>query len=512
MSYASTRLNTQNQFDLSARYLNRTGKHLNESLDMKEVILPERRRANIREAKTVFSGLPTFALLEESMQSIVDVQENIYALKDQRQPFADLKHTYSFILYVFDVMQKVLQDDFIDVWEQMNLHNCATGSLVLYKIIHNSFDANHTETWQSALSLRLEEKLIVSKTALHNLDRVHDAYNNAVPLVNNRVTPEGRYEFLCITSALFPQTLEINETYIHLRGHLQKYIQNINGLISMYNTNCRKRHTCTQSYNYTAGVIESLVEYEKDLRKYQSLVVRKPLNRILAEQKLFFNSKNERSIRINNSIVETNSLDDGARTAFKRYTEFSRTRVTDTIAEYLDNLQAKRLGSKLDLAGEIMSDRFTVPLETFMNTVSGIVDSVSKMVSSTTVNQQDKCLLIVDASRRTLVRSFIVKMYDHYKNTTGPAKANMDKDFFYLEKIPKLMKLVRGELSSLDCWYFMKDDKPRMFLFQNFTRLLKHLSLRNLTSYKKKLELFLETTRLDGKFFRYVLPYSQNKD
>ena len=511
MSYASTRLNTQNQFDLSTRYLNRTGKHLNESLDMKEIILPERRRANIREIKTVLRGLPSGWLTETSW-SVNEVMAQIYYLKRQQPPFTHFKHTYRFISNVFDVMQKVLQEDFINVWEQMNLHNCATGFLVLYKIMHNSFDANHTETWQSALSLRLEEKLIASKTALQNLDRVHDAYNNAVPLVNNRVTPEGRYDFLCITSELFPQTLEINETYIHLRGHLQKYIQNISGLISLFNANCHKGHTCTQSYNYSAGFREDIVEYEKDLRKYESLVVRKPLKRILAEQKLFFNSKNERSLRINNSIVETDSLFHVVRTAEKRYREFTKTRVTDTIAEYLDNLKAKRLGSKLDLAGEIMSDRFTVPLETFMNTLSGIVYSLSKMVSSTNANHKDKCYVIIDASRCTLVRLFIVKMYDHYKNTTGPAKANMDKDFFYLENSTILMMLVRGELSWIDCWYFPKYVTPRMTRIQILTRLIKDLSLRNLTSYKKRLESFLETTRLDGQFFRYVLSYSQNKD
>ena len=293
MSYASTRLNTENQFDLSARYLNRTGKHLNESLDMKEFILPERSRANIRETETVLRGLPTIALFEETKRSIREVRGNSYDLMEERQPFADFKYTYGFILYVFDVMQTVLQDDFIDVWEQMNLYNCATVSLVLYKIIHNSFDPNHTETWQSALSLRLEEKLIDSKTALHNLHRVHDPYNNALPLVNNRVTAEGRYDFFYITSTLFPQTLEINDTYIHLRGHLRKYIQHINGLISVYNAKCHKRHTCTQNYNYSAGFREALVVYEKDLRKYESLVVRKPLQRILAEQKHFLEKRTD---------------------------------------------------------------------------------------------------------------------------------------------------------------------------------------------------------------------------
>ena len=477
---------------------------------MTEVILPDRRRDNIRETKTVLHGLPTTALLDETNRSIKEVRQYIIDLMLQNEPFADLKHTYDFISYVFDLTRKVLDDDFIGVWEQMNLHNCVTGSLVLYKIIHNSCDANHTETWQSALSLRLEEKLIDSKTALHNLDRVHDAYNNAVPLVNNRVTTEGRYDFLCITSALFPQTLEINETYNQLRGHLQKYLQNINGLISMYNTNCQKRHTCTQRNNYSAGFREALAEYEKDLRKYESLVVRKPLKRILAEENLFLTKKNRLYSRTYNSIKEIDGLLHVANTAFDHYVEFKKTRVTDTIAEYLDNLKTKRLCSKLDLAGEIMSDRFTVPLETFMNIVSGIVDSLSKRVSITNIEHSDKCWIIWSTSYEQLMYSFLHKLYDHYKDTTGPEKANMYKDLYYLNKSSIITKIIRGEFYWTQCLSHTKDSELQMFRFPNLTRLIKDLSLRNLTSYKKRLELFLETTRLDGRFFRYVLHCSQN--
>ena len=184
MTYASSKLNTENQFNLSDIYLNRTGKHLNESLDIKEVILPERRRANIRETKAVLRSLPTFSLLLEMIRSFVETKDTVEKLIGEDEfEFIEAK--------VFDVMQNVIQDDFIDVWEQLDLYNCVSGSSELNKIIRHSFDLNHTETWQSALSLRLEEKLIASKTALHNLDRVHDAYNNAVPLVNNRDYSRG---------------------------------------------------------------------------------------------------------------------------------------------------------------------------------------------------------------------------------------------------------------------------------------------------------------------------------
>ena len=109
MSVASSSLNIKNQFDLSVKYLNRTSKHLNDSLDTKELIFPERRRANIQEAETVLPGRPTRNLSKEVGRSF----KEILAIK--RYPFAEILHTYEFLKKtVFEVMQNVLQDDFIN--------------------------------------------------------------------------------------------------------------------------------------------------------------------------------------------------------------------------------------------------------------------------------------------------------------------------------------------------------------------------------------------------------------
>ena len=58
MSYASANQNHEERFDLSEAFLFKTGKNLNESLDTKERVLPDRRRANIEEAERVIRALP----------------------------------------------------------------------------------------------------------------------------------------------------------------------------------------------------------------------------------------------------------------------------------------------------------------------------------------------------------------------------------------------------------------------------------------------------------------------
>ena len=504
MSYASSRLNSENHFDLSTSYHKRIGKHLNESLEFKEILLPDRRRANIREANAVLRGLPTLSLLEEIRRSGIKILPYI-GLQGGGGSFVDLRHSYQFVRNVLlEDWQNVLQDDFIDVWEQMNLYNCMTGSLDLYKLIRNSFDANVTETWQSAVSLRLEEKMIASNRTLHNLDRVHEAYNNAVPLVNNNVTPEGRYDFLYITSELFPQTSEINETYIHLRGHLQKYIRNIDALFRMYNASCQKRQTCTECFNYSAGFREASVEYERLLRMYESLVVRKPLKRFLAERKPFIVDMNDCRIILVSSLSKLHIFRGMFNKASDQYAKFNKTHISDKISEFLDKVKTKQLGSKLDLAGEFMADRFTLLVESFINIVSGIEDSVRRLATETRFQVYRKCLMLAEASSRWLFRSFVAKMYNHYNKTTGLEKAYMDIDYFYQERGPLITKIVRGEHFYRECYTFIDEADVS---FSNLALLMKDLSLLNLTSFKKRLESFLETTRLDGKFYRYVLPY-----
>ena len=138
-----------------------------------------------------------------------------------------------------------------------------SGSFELHNIIKHAFATNHKETWQSAVSLRLQEKIIASTRALHNLDRVHDAYTNARPLLNGTVTPEGRYDSFYFNSALFPQNSEINETYLRLREHIHKYIRIIDGLVRIYNANDHRRQTIIQCFNYSDAFWKASVEYKR---------------------------------------------------------------------------------------------------------------------------------------------------------------------------------------------------------------------------------------------------------
>ena len=195
------------------------------------------------------------------------------------------------------------------------------------------------------------------------------------------------------------------------------------------------------------------------------------------------------------------------KTACDQYVEFNKTHISDTISEYLDNVKTKRFGSKLDLAGELMSDRFTLQLETFMNIVSGIEDSVSKSVLNTKLYQFSQCFAVWNVSHTQLLHSFFAKMFDHYNKTTGTQKANMNEYFLYLDKNELLVKFVRDEVDIEECEAIYNFTKPPMFRLTNLTRLMKDLSLRNLRSFKMKLGSFLEMTRLDGAFFRYVYLY-----
>ncbi|KAI0216175.1 hypothetical protein LSAT2_031783 [Lamellibrachia satsuma] len=57
MSYASVNMNSENRSNLSKKYIDNTGKHLNESLDTQERKLPHKRQTNIEETQRVLQEL-----------------------------------------------------------------------------------------------------------------------------------------------------------------------------------------------------------------------------------------------------------------------------------------------------------------------------------------------------------------------------------------------------------------------------------------------------------------------
>ena len=167
-------------------------------------------------------------------------------------------------------MQEVLQRYFINGWDSMNFYDCMSDSIELSQMLNNSANMSEEKPWRAALKLHLEEKIIASKRALHKVDRVHDAYCNAVPLANNIVTPNGSYDSLYLTEELFLKTTEINQTYTRLRRHIKTYMENIDWLFRSYNADA---HVVKLISNCN-GFFEASVEYDKDIRLYESLVIR----------------------------------------------------------------------------------------------------------------------------------------------------------------------------------------------------------------------------------------------
>jgi len=213
MSYANQNENNENQFDVPREFLNRTGKHLNQSLDIRERLDPHRRQANIEEAERTLSGLPKVT------PEILDY-DDMWDLK-----YKDNNLRWHIECYIDDLttMQEVFQHSFIQGWNEMNMHHFISDSYELSGIIMDSGNITDEVSWRVALLMRLQEKLIASKRALDNLCRVDDAYHNMVPLLNSTVTPNGMYDSFFYTRALFERSWDIFETYMRLRSHQEIY-------------------------------------------------------------------------------------------------------------------------------------------------------------------------------------------------------------------------------------------------------------------------------------------------
>ena len=123
MSYASANQNHENRFDLSETFLKKAGKNLNESLDTKERILPDRRRANIEEAERVVRELPQAIMYEE-----LNRRRTFYSILHENKVLVESRGVYTFISMGLDKMQEVLQRDFIAVWDSILMIACLIRS------------------------------------------------------------------------------------------------------------------------------------------------------------------------------------------------------------------------------------------------------------------------------------------------------------------------------------------------------------------------------------------------
>ena len=490
MSYASANQNHENRFDLSETFLNKTGKNLNESLDTKEYILPDRRRANIDEAERVIRELPKAVSHEEYRRRYLLFSNLLgnMAVKESRG-------VYTFISMGFDKMHEVLQRDFIAVWDSMHPYDCMSGSFELTQIVHNSANVSEEKPWRAAVQLRLEEKLIASKRVSYNLDRVHDAYCNAALLVNNMVTPNGSYDSLYLTETLFPKTTELKQTYTRLGRHIKKYMENIDGLLRSY---IADGHVAEIILNCNE-ILKVSVEYERDMKLYESLVIRQPLQRIIDEKnkfteinKKYFDNTIGRYRDLIGSIWNNRFI------TLDIWRQFDRTHALDTIRSYLENLKKETHVSKLSFAAVFTSDKILKLVDKYQESVTRLQDTISQVITFKGEMIVGVCesYLFLRTSIYPLLRQWLIKQYDLYSRSSDYEKAAMERYFMPNINSSIYRRMLHDESLVLDC----RDTLSRSYPSHNLTT----LSTRQLTTFKNKLDSFLQKSRLDGTFFRYV--------
>ena len=482
LSYAAANNNKENRFDFSKKYLNNVGKHLNESLDTQERLLPDRRQTNIKEIERVLQELtdshslpkitPRKILSRKSYQNIIELG--------------------------FHKMQHVLHNRFVVGLDEMNLHDCMSDSFELSKTLRDSVDMIDNECLRTALRLRLGEKITVSKKVLCNLDRVHDAYCNAVPLTNYTVTPNGSYDSFYLTAELFKQSTEMNETHTRLRGHIKKYIQNIELLLQLYTDTGYEIQTKNKVLNYTNGFWLATVEYDRDLKEYESFLLRQPLQRIITARFQFEDCKAREIVNI---MYYKNIHEYGYNCLEKAYNIFTlldRASTDGKIKSYLRDLKTDKNFSKLHFAGELAWGRITRLIDNYAIFISRTQETVNKMSTVVALDLKMQCECCFEAAKEPLLRAFFASLFDHYKSSTASKKAIM-RDYFRLKDDGSYWnQLVRGEMNHDPCLELYYGKAPNDW---------KSVSLRNITLFMNKLESFLQTSRLDGQFFRYLLSY-----
>ena len=442
MSYAASKQNDENRIGLPNDVLMTVGKHLNESLDTREYIEPKKRLVNIQEAERVLRFLPPETIVIH--QEYFTINNVGYIYSKRRSYFRSI---YAFIeMLGLQNMKKVLQNDFISVWKRINLYDRLIPESVLHlEAFFDSIDKFDNKLWRVCLQ---KIQLNLLKRTLYNLDRVHAAYHNAVPLVNNKVTPNGRYDAIYLTKKLFVHTPEINDTYTRLAGHIIKYIEQIDRMFRVNFTNCHVTATRNNCISNSNGFWRVSVDYERDLRLYESLVITQPLRRL--------NNEIEKWKSFINCMIglDLKSLLDKSRDSTTEMATCSRayhkTNTTNIIKKYLDDLRKGKRASKLLIAGQFST--------------YNVVQLIDKFTQSVLTNREDMRALIYDltsfesgACTRSdlvhfdlpLLRAWYLKLYHNINIATDADKSAMEH-YFTNENHQSLQAwMVRGDFKSI---------------------------------------------------------------
>ena len=486
ISYATSKENNKHLSDVSADFLFRTGKNLNESIDTKEWLLPDKHKANVNE----------FERLNHTLR-VLSAIEYVKWLEQTQASHLTFWGSCDFIIERgLQVMQNVFRDHFVAIWKNMNFYDCMSRSFEIYKIITDSLHNNDNKSWRAAVRLRLQENIIASERALHNLDRVHDAYCNAAPLLNYTTTWKGSYDALYLSEGLLKQSSKINATYSRVRHYITSYIENIGGLFQMLLADCYKGGSNLTYLNYSNGFWEASVGYNKEINVYESLIIRQPLQRIAEARK---------PLDENNIIVS--AMDRLHRNTFQhsisllskavKYT-FPLQASATVINRYLYDLKTQTKISKLNVADMFASEkRVLKSWESYVNLLSRFRDINVKLLDDVTYMFYLNCQCSVKSVDTPFLLAFFEKLYDHYENTTGPEREAMDRYFLHETNSFVLEKLASGKINSEECNWDNTDILPSLIDISN--------SLHNVQLTIDNMNSFLETTRLDGTFFRYFL-------
>ena len=497
MSYATANEDTRPKQSVSAEYLKRAGKHLNESIDTKENMLPDRRRANEEEASRVISDIPsTWATFQIDM--LVPYLTKIGVT---------FHRSYSTIMLLgLEKMHDIIKNDVSAGWDNINLYDCVYGSFELFTILRNSVSSFGEESWRAALRLRLEEKLVCSKKVTDDIQRLHEAYNNGVPLTNYTATPNGAYDSFYRIGELFKQTSAINMTYSRLRGHITKYIVNIEGLRRILKNNDIQSEEIKYEYlNYSNGLWQSSVEYDRELRLYQSLVIRHPMQRIIDRMRIYNNFKLYGFTKTQLMTTDKNELIDFCRkqldslmTSMTFQNEAFKN-IHYTIVIYRSHLNLGKYASKLTYANLFTNEGLKTIVEQYIRDFFPTTQHrFRKMLYDFIDVANLHCEMYVRAVSDPLLKAFYDKFYEHYKKTTDAGREAMRIYFDFWNDSTLSSMLVRGTVIDVkscienhaDILHNLKDTTflPKLTLFKDLM---------------DKMESFLQTARLEGNVYRY---------
>ena len=134
--------------------------------------------------------------------------------------------------------------------------------------------------------------------------------------------------------------------------------------------------------------------------------------------------------------------------------------------------------------------------ESYVNLYSRGGDITVKLLDDITYMFYLSCQCSVKSVNTPFLLAFFEKLYDHYENTTGPERAAMDRYFLHETNISVLKKLARGKIN------YEEHNVKSMHTFPSFVDFY-NVSLQNVQLTMNNMNSFLDTTRLDGTFFRY---------